>query len=383
MVVVVMFVVEAIPLGAQSTTRRVCVLPNMPVGPTRGADYSKLIVEILEPALKNAGFDVVPADEWGATEVARNLSDTEMIAWGDVIRLSDAVNADLALTGFHRLDGERLIISLKCYDVANARVLRASLRRVPAGLATYNTIQRMLDAMLPAMRGPLEPLPTRGPASTGLIDVTLRSPDEGAEIVVNGREVIGTIEGGLLRLQARTGEQIDLEVRKAGYYARSVAVILEGPTDYDLEPLEREETWGLDVIAGLDGLPGLGVGGRYYLNPGRIFVGAETYVGVHRLRVDNRLLAGLYLFGDPYSRYRGGVSAGAGIELTDLHRTDSSADVYLNPLNLWVERTGPRSALWLRIDLKWVLDLANPAEETGWNGGREGVPLRLGLLMKR
>jgi hypothetical protein len=303
--------------------------------------------------------------------------------------------AQLAVTGFFRVEDRQFVLEIKCYDVEAGAFVQGVLETGRLNLSLYNLLDGAVKELLPKIRLIGKAPPIAGPQFVE--QVTLRSPDEGMEVLLAGAQPVGTIQDGQLLLPPipfPVGTSVAVEKRKEGYHPSREVLRLEQPVqDFKLKALRPQTRWGTEFNWTYGQVLGFGVAQRYYLKPDSSFLAAELYnylqtnfSGGHPLfHHDLRLLYGGYLFTGPDDFFRLGWSSGAGVILTwfTLPGQGLYGDWYLNLVNLSFELNYRRFLVYLRAEVKYTLGWGNNLLGTGMTSIGDGPPpVTVGFMWK-
>ena len=359
-----------------------------------GEEYRPVITEALSLETANAGFRLVPPPRWEAARTGLGTGAADLSLGPVAVAVARAVDADVAATGLYRIDDGRAVVEIKFYDVEQGQLIAAIVRSGRAGLAVYNLVS---DAMLEAAPVLTEWLETaeldESRPDSRVTMLNLLSPDEGAEVLVAGRQVTTIREGRGVVATVTADPDVEVETRKPGFHARAqrVSVSSSDPAGARLRPMAAETRWAAEALYTSGQLVGVGLGGRYYITPDRLFLSGDTYIYVQTgfsgdspvFHDDLRFLAGRYLFLGPYSPVRVGFAAGFGGIITVPSNRDAGGglDLYLSPANLWVEWNRRQWSLFGRLEGKYAVGTDFLAR--GWlEVGEGGPPVTLGVVYK-
>jgi len=379
-------------------SRRVCVFAPADLSPGEAKkNLREVIAALAVEELSSAGFQVLPLEKVEEITASKGLSPEQTLLGPAAVETARELGAGLALTGFYRVEENRLLLELKVYDTAQGRLLCGALRSGWANLTLYNLVAGTLEAMQAQIIAGAGPAQEKPPESQGQA-LTLLSSDEGMEVLLAGVSLAGRIDGGRLKLPGGSylpGTELFLEKRKQGWHSsRERIQVPSGETEVALKPLSRKHRWAAELAWTTGQLSGAGLGGRFYLRPDRTFIATEQYFYVQKdfqadgkplYHHDLRFLVGQYLLPGPGSPLRFGVSAGGGAILTfsSAQRESPAVDYYLNPLNLFLELDLGDWSLLLRQEGIYSLGLGSSLLGRGWllvNG--QVPPLTLGVVRK-
>ncbi len=397
-------VLSAIGIGAQEGAQpaagsvRTCVFVSYNLSEGQDtAKYQKIITDVLDVELRDLGLSIVPRQEWRDAQEAMELSDEALVSGSNAVSVARRVNSHLAITGFYTVDSDRILIQIKCYNVKQNRLIASFFESGRLGLALYNLISSAVVTMRPKVEAGMNPLPAAERLSDPrLTEIELLSADEGAEVYLNGEKLVGSVQEGQLSIYSIKDTDLHIELRKEGFHSgREVIHLEEGIRhEYRVRRMVRETRWASEILYTSGQMLGLGFGLRYYFLPDEFFVSVEDYFYVQHsfevrsqpiLHNDIRLLAGRYLFLDPYSRFRFGVSLGLGVILTGFSVPDIPvfADFYVIVLNGWVEWNLDNWMLYLRVEGKYGIEAGENLLGGRWHLVADAVPpMTLGVVKK-
>ena len=389
---------------------KVCVFLFTNLSETERRDiFRDIVTDALTVELKVAGFGVVPQAEWQKQLREEGVREEELLRGPVAVRLAGKLKADLALTGFVRIDDGDLLVGIKCYEVASERLILSLLRRGTASLQVYSLINDSAAELVAALRNPPAALPAETVTvqrqsvveevssedrvvELGIpVQVTLLSKDEGAEIYLAGERSLGRTEGGRLSFVSKAGTRLILTARKPGRYEARIETRLKKDTKLKLPPLQPVLPLELELEYSAFQFLGLGAAYRRYLEPGWRFWRLEDYLYLQYPFTypratpiphnDLELQVGSYLFIPPGSRLRFGVAAGLGFIYTLAGSPPGYADAYLNPLDAWFELNLRNWALYYKVETKYFLGLFPDLNGTGYME-IYGPTLSLGVIRR-
>jgi hypothetical protein len=221
--------------------------------------------------------------------------------------------------------------------------------------------------------------------------ITIRGPQEGAEIYLIGEQV-GRISGGELVVpytQFEVGTTLPVEVRKDGYHDFSRAFPLE-ETEIDLQaprlfPKTRFDAhvrWSFGLTTGF------GLGTRVHINPDQLYAGIEHHRTVQTgtredatvRHVDYNLRVGRYIVCPkkprPISFLRVSVATGLGAVFSDVEgeREREYVDAYVIVGDPTVELSVGRVRFFGRLDLRYALGVGYNLLGRAWIRTPYGLP---------
>jgi hypothetical protein len=276
------------PVGAEDAVardseRRVCVYDftnytdQADEGASAAGTYSPLIADTLAMELERAGYLVV--GESSVREARRSMApDPE----GNVAKasrqdpqigpgvadfaLAASLGADVLVTGSYRLEGGRLYAVAMAWDLFSSRLAVSLIEQGEAGTAVFETIDEIARLVAEKARSSLRPLTPaelvirseRVKVETRVIekqvelgkviDITLRSPDEGAEVWI-GDDPAGRIAKGSLIVRAKAGAALAVSLRGKGLRDSTQDFLVEeGKQSYELQPCYRVTEFELGMV---------------------------------------------------------------------------------------------------------------------------------------
>jgi hypothetical protein len=381
-------------LGADGLS--VCVFRAVDLSPTaENSHYQEILTQSLNAELLNAGYRVLPPEDWDPVRQRRGYTDVDLLAGEKALSVAAEAQAEVALISYYRVEDRQVVLELKCYDVQARAFVTGILRTGRLSLSMYNLIDGAVKELLPQIRliGQAPVLPAAAQAE----QITLLSADEGAEILLAGSQPVGAIESGSLVLPPipfPVGSAITVEKRKPGYHpSRESLLIKEQVQAFKLRPLRRQARWATELNWTYGQVLGFGLAQRYYLKPDVTFLAAEHYFylqhnfagGLPVFHHDLRALFGAYLFTGPDSVFRLGVSTGLGFVVSyfGVPGLGAFTDFYLNLVNISLELNFSRFLLYLRPEGRYALDIGRNLLGRGWMNVAGGPPpITVGVVWK-
>jgi len=377
-----------------SAERRAVVLTaaNLSRGGAQ-SQYQSIITDALSVETDNAGFQLVSPERWEQARVRLGIAPEDLLLGPNALVVARAVDAEVAATGFYRIDDSRIVVEVKFYDVREERLAASAVRSGRIGLAVSNLVNAAVLDAVSWLEGPSGLVP-QDPSSRGVRSVALLSADEGAELFVGGRRLATITEGRAVVPTATSDLEVTVEGRKPGFHPRSQRVRVAVDTETTLRPLRSETRWGAELLYTSGQLVGLGLGLRYYFEPDKTFLSCDDYFYVQSTFTDRasavfhddvRFLIGRYLFLGPYSPVRLGLAAGVGGIVTVFadRGVGDSFDAYLSPVNLWVEWNTRRWSVYWRVEGKYAVETGSSLLDRGWlEIPQAGPPMTAGVVYK-
>jgi hypothetical protein len=297
------------------------------------------------------------------------------------------------VTGFHKIEGNRITVEIKLYGVESARLISGTMLEVRPDLSLYNDIDVAVREALSEAERALGARPAReqGVASPRLV---LLSDQDGVEVSAAGN-TLGTISDGRLELESLTDLEMEVVLSADGYHTATQRVSVSPEGDpVRLRDLVRQRRWGSEIVITTGQIMGLGYGLRYYLRPDELFVAGDDYLFVQDsllpgsqpvVHNDFRIRVGRYVLLGPYSPFRFGVSTGLGGVLTWYTAPGLSPafDLYLSVADLWIEWNRERWSFFYRIEGKYALGLDSGILGRRWfQSEAAGPPSTIGVMRK-
>lgn len=385
-----------LPPELPAQTLPAVVFRAVDLSPTREyGEYQFILTGMLQAEVANSGFGVLPEGKWDQVREKRGYQDVDLLEGSKALEVAAEAGARLAVTGFYRVENRQFVLEIKCYDVEARAFIQGVLKTGRLTLAMYNLLDGAVKELMPKVRLVGKPPPPPGPVIAEM--VTLRSEDEGTEILLAGSQTVGTIVDGSLLMPPipfPVGSAITVEKRKEGYHPSREALMLDTPVqEFRLKALHPKTRWGTEFNWTYGAVLGFGVAQRYYLKPDASYVAAELYNYAqsnfsesHPLfHHDLRLLYGGYLFTGPDEVFRLGWSSGAGVILTWFTIADQGlyADWYLNLINISLELNFRRWLVYLRSEGKYAMGWGRNLLGQGMLSLTQGPPpMTMGFMWK-
>jgi hypothetical protein len=378
--------------GHESLSACVLVVVDLSDSP-ENAQFQDVIRSQLELELGNVGFEVVDALRWQAARDRLGYDDRDLAVGTRAVEVGDAIGAQIVVTGFYRIEGGRIVLELKAYDVLQRAFITGVLRTGTVDLSMYTLIDTAVARMLPEIRllaaGPL-------PKDVQQVkEITLYSRDEDAQVYLAGEQLVGRIQQGVLTLPyfpLAVGSTIRVEKRKEGYYTSSEDLEIGQPrVEITLRPMARKTRWATELTWSTKQLVGFGLAQRWYPMPDILFLAFEHYFylqhnfaegGKAVLHNDFELLVGGYPFSRVDARFRVAFSTGLGMIVTYFSLPDQPVytDFYFNVINLSVEWNWRRWMTYLRTETLYGLGIGPNLLGRGMLGN--GPVFTLGVMYK-
>jgi hypothetical protein len=363
------------------------------------APYREVLYTALEKRLVEEGFQVIPRQTLEGNGVYAALSEGERGSGEKLLPLARELGANTAVTSTYGIEGRRIFLQLKFYDVRTGKVVAATMATGLAGLAGYNLMGDTVDKMAPAIQAYLAGYDPNEPILYAVVeDVIFLSPDEGMEVSYETGDSAGLIEQGRLKppfVPFMAGTKVRIEKRKAGYHPHTEELIMqEGPNEFNLRRLDKKYRNELSLYWTTGQTLGAGAGYRYYLGPDHFFLGTDAQIYLQYemkdgdkpvVHNDLSFSAGGYLFSSYRSLFRLGLSSGLGVIVTSYSSPNMPVytDYYLNMLSLFFDFNLRPWAFFVQVSGKYALDFGNSFLERGFLiMDQLGPPVSVGVRKK-
>lgn len=331
-------------------------------------EYQGIISDQLRAELKNAGFELVPREEWDAARERAGLRMQELSKGDSALEVAAAVRADMAVVSFFSVEDTLMALDIKCYDVEQKALITGVFKSVRINLSIYNALAEAVAELVPKIRLLGPPPVSESPV---VEEIALLSKDEGMDIYLGDEGFVGKITDGKLLLPPipfAIGTKISIEKKKEGYHPGEETVKLKKPEMIvSLDPLRKQTRYATEFNWTFGQLLGFGIAERLYLKPDMTYLSAEHYFYVQHnfsggkpvFHHDIRLLFGGYLLTGPDRFFRINMSAGFGMIVTYFSITDQPmyADFYWDIMNTSFELNFQKYILYFRYEAKYALGL--------------------------
>lgn len=400
-------VAPTLPAQNPIANRKACVFTILNLTPGGAfAEYETSITETVEQELDGAGARLIKSGAWSkAPRMPRDPRD--LLRSPVALAVAEDVGAELAVNGSYTVEDEQILVSIQCWDVAAKAPLSGFVRSWRFNLAFYNSLhEEITERLVPriAFGSDAGEASAGSTGSAGAVDsparavteISFLSPDEGMEVLIEGETPAGVIEEGRLTWVARDlepGMKLTVTKRKTGFHTARQA-IRTGP-EVRLAPLVKETRQSFEVDWTLGQLVGLGCTVRDYAIPDTLFAWIGNYLSIQLpstsagrpvFHFDSGMGIGGYVLLPPGSAVRLGISAGAGavFSILTIAGAPAYADLYLNPINVWVETRIRGVTVFFRQEWKLGLGLANNLLDKGWlKVANSFPPMTVGIEVKR
>ena len=396
------FVVAAAGTEAQTDSPKLkaVVFPHHDLtGTEASAPYREILYGALERRLLEEGFEVLPRTALEADPGYAALEPVQAASGESILSVAAGLGAETAAGGVYGIDGRRLFIQVKLYDVRTGKVVAAAMEYGLAGLAGYSLAGEMADGLAPEIQAYLASYNPSEPLTYEAVEgIILRSSDEGMEVTYETGDPFGKVTDGVIRppyVPFLVGSVVQIRKSKPGYYPAAEQLTLgAGVSDITLKPLDRKYRNETSLYWTNGQALGAGIGYRYYPNPDYFFAGADfqSYAQYDFQKGNRPVLhnefsvnIGSYLFSSYRSRFRLGISAGAGVIVTSFTVPDMPVytDYYINFANLFLDINLRPWTFFINSYGKYSLGWGSNILGRGHFGGENiGPPVSLGVRKK-
>ena len=386
--------------GPENARLAACLFPPLDLtGTEESAPFGPIIGTALRTNLESLDLVILTEEDCKGI-LEREGQTVQALSQGPVaVSVAHEAGARLAVSGLYLLQEDQLVMSVKIYDSDTGRIVAGTFSANRVGVTLNNRINETIAQLTPQLEQFLRPAEDKPrDISPFVLEVILRSADEGMEVSLAGVEAGGRIQDGRLTLPFipyPVGTKLLIRKTKPGYHPAEETLTLGKPrTEAALRPLLRQTRYTLNVTWTTGQFLGLGVGMRYYLKPDYRFLGAENYFYLQRnpnpgsisvLHNDLGFFFGQYLFFGHNSPFRCGLATGLGWIVSTVPTADPAwfTDMYLNLFSPWVEWNHKRWLAYLRVDARYALDLGRNLLGGNWFEVKGyGPPVTLGAAYK-
>jgi hypothetical protein len=398
--VVLLLVGVFAPVHAQNHVLKALVF--IPVDTTdteESAPYRDALRDALHKRLSEDGFETVSRDILDGDTTFRSLTGLDPAKAEAVLPAAKSLGADTAAVSTFGLEGRRLFIQIKIYDVRTSKVVAATADSGYAGLAGFGLVEDTVDLLRPEIAAYVETYDPDEPITyEAVAGVVFTSMDEGMEVAYETGDPVGAVKAGGLEtpyVPFIVGTEIQVWKTKAGYYPDSETIIFqEGFNTIGLRPLKKRYRNEVSGYWTLGQSLGAGLGYRFYVDPDFVFFGVDDHFSVqHDLEADSTSVLhndasfsfGGYLFSSYDKRLRVGASLGFGVIITSFTAADMPVytDYYLNYFSPFIDLNFRPWTFFVQGAFRYSLGMGNDFL------GREhlfikniGLPLSLGVRKK-
>lgn len=387
-------------LYSQERAFTVLLIPPKPIMRTEDTlAYLPVLHRSLEENLTAQKFTVFPRDRIQSVPEFQAIQEETFLPAERVVPLGRSQQADIVIATTYGIEGNRLFIHIKGFDVRTSRLAAATSQTGLAGLAGFTLCEmaalRFAESlsMYREQYDPDEPITLEA-----IVSLTFQSDDEGMQISLDGREPVGKILKGELEVPYvpfRVDSRILVRKEKEGYYPETEEVALKpGENRILLKPLQRK----FRNEVGLGWTVGEAQGGaleyRRYLEPDYLFwsITERFYFQYDSLsgsrpvlHNDVSLSLGGYLISSYKDRFRFGCSFGVGVIITSFTASDMPiyTDYYLNVGSPFLELNYNPWAVSLIFRIQYGLGMGNDFLGRGFfTIPQGGIPITLGVRRK-
>jgi hypothetical protein len=380
--------------------RKVCIFlfPDISPATDKTGDavfFQSAIKENLVFELKDAGFDIVDDVKILTFQKQLKITNMDLVDGAKAMQLASAATGDVAITGFFRLEENRILFGVKCYDVLSNRLAVTVLKDGRAGASLSNLIHDAINEIIPLIQEKIPPLASLGKTIEREIPVikkivikksqekgkriklTFQSNDENAQIFF-ADHLIGEIKEGSFEIPAKASSKLVIEVKKENFHAVVKTVDLgEEDMTIKLDPLVRENQFALDGEYACFQFFGVGGGFRWYPVSDWLYLRASEYFFLQLggpstspvIHNDINVSVSLYLIFGPESLFRLGFLTGAGVILTNFTAPNLpfSTDYYWDCLGMFMELNFGEWSYFLKETGRYFLGFGDNLLGTGWN----------------
>ncbi len=385
---------------AQEKVFKVLLLPPVDVS---SIDESRVfrdpLFETVERQIRERKFEIISREIMQALPEYSSLVQEPFLPADRVVPLGRSVGADVVVTTIYGLEGKRMYIHIKGFDVRTSRLAAAVAETGFAQLAGFSlgeTAARRFAEDLVRYREQYDP--NELITLEAIAGLTFLSEEEGMQISIDKREPIGTIEGGELEapyVPFRVGTTIQVWKEKEGYYPIQEEVTLqEGFNRVQLAPLPKKYKNEVSAAWTLGESWGSGIEYRRYFEPdwffvsftGRFYIQYDTYEGSSPVfHNDISFSLGEYFFLPYDSWFRVGCSLGVGVVVTSFTESEMPVytDYYLNILSPFLDLNFRPWTAFLMARIQFGLGMGNDFLGRGLFEIQEGgIPISIGVRRK-
>lgn len=292
--------------------------------------------------------------------------DAELRSAGLALAASPDEDATVLLEVRYLLAGTRVTLLLTAREPVQQAVIGGGVYAGTADLALVTTVRQAAEAIAAqlAAAAAVEGELPRPPVV--LLQLTLRSPDEGATVLLADDAEVGTISGGSLELPfvpVAVGSDLTVRLQREGYQplTHTIAITRERMVA-ELPPLRPRVDWEIGFSWMPQRWAAAAVALRRYVVPERLYLQSTNQLGT-RYRFtegsrasglfDTRLSIGVYPIAAAEGAFRLGFSTGAGLTVTVLGGEEQAyffADPYFNVFSVAGKWRFDRFAPYLQLD---------------------------------
>ncbi|UCF98876.1 MAG: hypothetical protein JSV89_04885 [Spirochaetaceae bacterium] len=348
---------------------KTCLFPTVDLSTTEEyGEYQSIITNQLRAELRNAGFTIIPREQWDPVREQRGVRPKDLYRGEFALPVARQAGAEMAILSSFSVEDGLMALDIKCYDVLQNVLITGVFKTVRVNLSLYTAIGESAAELMPKIT-PIGPPPVE--QSPVVKEIALLSRDEGMQVYMGDEGLVGSISDGTLLLPPipfAIGTKVSIEKRKDGYHIGEETVKLNKPEMVvKLKPLRKQTQTATELNWTLGQLLGFGLAQRFYLKPDQTYICAEHYFYVQHafaggkpvFHHDLRALFGGYVFSGPHQLLRVNLSTGMGMIVTYLSLPDQPmyADFYWNLVNMALELNFNKYVLYLRSEAKYAMGL--------------------------
>jgi hypothetical protein len=401
--------------GPAEKVRKVCIFDIPQIQKQDGEPGNEIFTEVIKESLmfelELAGFEIIDDSVWKEIKDKKGYRDEDLLEGSYAVTLARDVKADVAITGFYRLNEGRILFGIKCYDVKSRRLAVSILKDGRAGVSATNLINNAIEEIIPKISEELASYSAQGDTIEKevviyeditfkemiemgtTIQVTLQSVDEDAAVYLADTPV-GKIKDGQITFDSQASAVVEVRVEKAGYHPRTCEFEVGGKDEViHLPRLAKRSRLALRTEYTLFQTVGLGIGVRYYFIPDSLFLDGSCYPYIQAgyipgsnsvLHLNTNLTLGYYVYFSPSSLFRAGVLAGLGWIPTIIMTKGEPVyhDFYWDILGIWVELNFHNFIIYCKENGRFNHNITGDGLlETGW-ARPIPVVLSIGVIWK-
>ncbi|MFQ3621881.1 MAG: hypothetical protein SNJ78_13175 [Spirochaetales bacterium] len=361
--------------------------------------YFDSLYSSLEQSITGQKFQVLNRQILETLAEYNTLRNENFLTAERVVPLGRSVRADVVVASSFGLEGRRMFIHIKGFDVRTSRLAAAVSETGFAGLAGFRFTEQAslrFAENLSLYRETYDP--NELITLEAIVSLRFLSSDEGMQVFLDQREPSGTIVKGEVEIPyvpLRVDDTILVRKEKEGYYPSVEKVSLQpGENRIPLKPLQKQYKNEVGVGWTLGETYGLGAEYRRYLLPdytflsfnGRFYVQYDTLPGSKPvLHSDFSCSLGEYLFTPHDARVRLGVTLGAGVSITSFTESEMPiyTDYYLNLGSPFLELNYSPLSYFVMVRLQYGLGMGNHLlGRKLFEIEQGGIPITLGVRRK-
>jgi hypothetical protein len=263
------------------------------------AAYGDIIYDNLESRFKEEGFTLVSRDAVTASPAYQELRGRD-VSGETLLPVAAGLEAQAAAVGFYGIVENRLVVTIKVYDVRTRKIVASAIDYSIEGLAGYNVAETIADGLSSQLQAYAAGYDAREPFEYDAVEsivfrssdslfnkIFFHASDEGMEVSYGEEFPSAVMKNGELHLPYfpfPAGTTITITKTKEGYYPGTEKITLKGGVNdvklRHMDKIYRHETnvyWIPQYINHRDMPSGLGLGAgyRYYLFPDYVFIGTD------------------------------------------------------------------------------------------------------------